>query len=172
MRVFVRVPEVDAVWVRTGAAARVRVQGLQGEEFAGTVARTSYSLDPADRTLLAEIDLSNARDRLRPGMYAYAAIIAELPDALTLPTSAVLTQGSITQGFEAACFVLRDGKVWRTPVQVGFSDGRRIEVLKKQSRPASQGSEAVWQEFPADETVVQDNLSQLTDGQPVSARRL
>jgi HlyD family secretion protein len=172
MRVFVKVPEADAIWVNKGAVGHVRVQGLGQEEFPGTIARTSYSLDPMERTLLVEIDLPNPNDRLRPGMYAYASVTVEHPNVLTLPASAVLTQGSITQGFEPACFEARDGKLRRTPIKVGFSDGRRIEVLKKQVRPAGPGSQSTWQDFTGEEIIAQDNLSQLAEGQAVDAANL
>src|SRR5262249_49930538 len=75
----------------------------KGPELVGEVERTSYSLDRTARTLLAEIDLPNPEDRLRPGMYAYATLTAEHPDALTLPTSAVGTQGDVTQGYQTYC---------------------------------------------------------------------
>ena len=39
MRVFVDVPESDAVWVQEGASARVRIPVLQDREFAGNVRR-------------------------------------------------------------------------------------------------------------------------------------
>src|SRR5262249_21966960 len=118
VRVFVEVPEADAGWVGKGAQARVRVPVLQGPGLAGEVARTSYALDGTARTLVAEIDLPNPNDRLRPGMYASASITAEHPDALTLPAAAVLTQGDVTQGYQSFCFLVDDGKVRRTPVQL------------------------------------------------------
>src|SRR5262249_13689526 len=105
MRVFVEVPEPDAPWVHKGSAARVRVQALQWQEFSGKVDRTSYALDRTTRTLLAEVDLPNSQDRLRPGMYAFATITAESPNVLSLPDSAVLTQGDVTQGYQSFCFL-------------------------------------------------------------------
>src|SRR5262249_41622385 len=77
VRIFVEVPEADTGWVNKGAAARIRVQALQGQEFAGQVTRTSYSLDRTARTLVAEIDLPNSKDQLRPGMYVLATITAQ-----------------------------------------------------------------------------------------------
>ena len=168
VRIFVDVPEGAAGWVNKGAKARIRVQVLKGREFTGAVARTSYSLDPMARTLVAEIDLPNPKDELRPGMYAFATITAELPNVMTLPTSAVLTQGDITQGFETCCFLVVDGKAQRTPIEVGAVGGDRVEVLKKQAKPAKSGAEGVWESFTGQEAVVGGNLSALSDGQAVS----
>jgi hypothetical protein len=44
VRVFINVQEMDAVWVRDGDVALVRVQSHQGQQFKGTVTRTSKSL--------------------------------------------------------------------------------------------------------------------------------
>ena len=57
--------------------------------------RTSYSLDRAAHTLLAEIDLPNPYDWLRPNMYAYAFLTLQQPNALTLPDSAIVNQGDV-----------------------------------------------------------------------------
>ena len=39
MRVFVEVPEADAVWVKDGSPARIRIPILKGREYVGTVRR-------------------------------------------------------------------------------------------------------------------------------------
>lgn len=171
MRVFVEVPETDAVWVHKGAAAKVRVQALQGQEFTGTVARTAYALDRTTRTLLAEVDLPNPQDRLRPGMYAYATLTAEQRDVWTLPAAAVVTQGEITQGYQTFCYVVRDGKAHRLPITVGARDGRAVEVMKKQAKAERPGEEGRWEDVTGDEEVVAAEAASLSDGQPVKAEQ-
>jgi multidrug efflux pump subunit AcrA (membrane-fusion protein) len=168
VRIFVEVPEADAAWVNNGAKVQIRVQVLKGQEFTGEVARTSYALDRTSRTLIAEIDLPNPKDQLRPGMYASATIIAEHPGVMTLPASAVMTQGDVTLGYQSYCFMVEDGKLRRTPVEIGGRATDRVEVLKKQSRPATPGTEGAWDGFTGQEVVVQGNLSGLSDGQLVS----
>ena len=133
MRIVVEVPEADASWVAKNAPARIRVQALGWQEFSGQVARTSYSISRSARTLVAEIDLVNRQDRLRPGMYVVATITGEHAAALALPVSAVATQGDVTQGYQRYCYVVRDGKAERTLVQVGLGDGNFVEVLRKQA---------------------------------------
>jgi RND family efflux transporter MFP subunit len=165
MRVFVPVPETDAPWVGKGALARVRVQALPGHEFSRKVARTSYSLDRSARTLLAEIDLPNPDDQLRPNMYAYATITLEQPNALTLPVSAVVTQGDITKGYESFCFLVEGGKLRRVLVQVGTRIPDRIQVLKKQQ---TAGGKMQWVDFTGDEIIVRENAASLSDGQTVA----
>ena len=168
MRVFVDVPETDAPWVKKGDQAVIRIQVLKGKDFTGQVARTSYALDRTARTLVAEIDLPNPSDLVRPNMYAYATLTAEHRDVLTLPASALVTQGDVTQGYQTYCFLVEGGKARRTIVQTGARDSERVEVLKKQATAAKSGGENIWEDFTGDEDVILDNLRSITDGQPVA----
>jgi RND family efflux transporter MFP subunit len=168
MRVLVEVPEADAGWVAKGAQARIRIQALPGPDLTGEVARTSYALDRTSRTLIAEIDLPNPGDRLRPGNYAYATLTAEQPDTLTLPLSAVVTQGDVLQGYQSYCFVVDNGKARRILIEIGARGGDRVQVLKKQARPAKPGEEGRWEDFTGQEQVIRSNAGSLTDGQPVT----
>jgi len=163
MRIFVQVPETDAEWVRSGAAARVRVQG---REFPGKVTRIAWALDPATRTLLAEIDLPNPDGWLRPGMYAHATLSAELPDVLTLPRSAVTTEGDVTRGYHSYCYQVQDGEAHRLPLELGPGDGERVEVLRKQVRPGGP-----WEVLSGEEEIVQGGLKEVRDGQRVRTSR-
>ncbi|HTU91023.1 MAG TPA: efflux RND transporter periplasmic adaptor subunit [Gemmataceae bacterium] len=159
MRVFVDVPESDAVWVQEGAPARIRVPILQDREFDGKVRRVSYALKRQTRTLRAEIDLPNPDDLLRSGMYAYAAIQVERSNTLTLPASAISTQGDVNEGYQDYCFLWENGKVRRTPIKIGSRGEGRVEVLKKRN----QGGD--WEDFTEAEMVVEKGLSALSDGQ-------
>jgi HlyD family secretion protein len=161
MRVFVEVPEADAIWVKTGTPARIRIPILRDREYCGGVKRMAYSLKSRSRTLLAEIDLPNPEDLLRPGMYAYAAIQVEQANVLTLPDSAVATRGNVNEGYQDFCFRVRDGKVWRTPVKVGSRGEGRVQVLKKHI-------DGAWQDFKSDDQFVQRELAALADGQEVT----
>jgi HlyD family secretion protein len=165
MRIFVPVREEDAPWVNKGVSATVRVQALPGLEFTAEVRRTSYSLDRDAHTLLAEIDLDNPEDRLRPNMYAYAYITLEQPNALTLPASVVVTQGDVTKGYETYCFLVVEGKLRRTLLQTGTRASGRVEVLKKQ---VNTGGTVRWVDFTGEESIVQDNLASLSDRQAVT----
>lgn len=159
VRVLVDVPEADAAFINDGMPVRVRCQMASGHEVDAKVTRSSWSLDPKSRTLRAEIDLPNRDGKFRPGMYAYATFRAEFPGRLTLPASAISTQGD-----RPACFIVENGKAVRTPVQLGMRNGAIVEVLKKLVR--TDGAEG-WRDFSSDEAVARDNVSGLNDGQSV-----
>jgi HlyD family secretion protein len=164
MRVFVEVPEADAVWVKDGTPARVRIPILKGGQFVGSVKRMSYSLKRQTRTLLAEIDLANPEDLLRPGMFASAAIRIERTHVLTLPATAVATQGDVNEGYQDFCFVLDGATLHQMPVEVGTRGEGRVQVLKKLDR-------GNWVDFSGEEKIVRGELSSLVDGQEVGAQQ-
>lgn len=172
VRIFVSVPETDADWVHVGTPAMVRVQALGGQEFEGEVTRTSWSLNAVTRTLRTEIDLENPElpkqgRRFRPGMYAYATVTAEWPDVLTLPTSAVVTEGDVNVGYKRFCYLVDDGRVKRTRIEIGARNDQLVEVLRKQVPASNPGEAPGWEAFAGTEQVVQKDVSGLKDGQPV-----
>ncbi len=147
VRVFVDVPESDAVWVDRDDAALLRVPALDEKEFPGRVARTSWTLDAATRTLRTEVDVANASGELRPGMYAYATIVLERhDDVLALPLTAVRK----TDG-KAACFCIQEVKLVKKAIELGLSDGKEVEVVSG---------------LTGDEVVVEKATADLQEGQP------
>ncbi len=126
MRIFVDVPEVDAVLLQPGAEAHLRVASLGNVEFQGVVTRTTWVLDQATRTLRTEIDVANPEKRLRPGMYVYARLkVAESKDALVIPKTALMS--SAGQSF---CWIVQaDGALVKQPIQTGIEVAGKVEVL-------------------------------------------
>jgi multidrug efflux pump subunit AcrA (membrane-fusion protein) len=157
---------LDAGWVRKEASARLRVQVLPGHTFTGRVARISWALDPVTRTLRAEIDVPNPDGLLRPGMYAYATVSADLTKLLTLPRSAVSTEGDVTHGYQSYCYQMEDGKIHRLPIALGAGDRACVEILGKQTRPGGP-----CEPFTGSEQIVRNNLSEVRDGQTAILRR-
>jgi RND family efflux transporter MFP subunit len=126
MRIFVDVPEMDAALVTIGGEATVRFQSASSETRTGTVTRTAWNLDASTRTLRTEIDLSNDDGKLRPGMYANAKLkIAERPDALALPKTAVL----VADGKSICLTIDADGLIVATPVETGIRTDDDIEIV-------------------------------------------
>jgi RND family efflux transporter MFP subunit len=70
VRVQIPVPEDEALAVTKGTPVTFTVQSLPGRIFRATVSRVSYALDQGTKTMLAEIDMENPGEVLRPGMYA------------------------------------------------------------------------------------------------------
>ena len=74
VRIFCDVPETSAAGVNVGTSASVKVYGLTGQTIEAKVTRIATALNPASRTMRAEIDLKNPQEKLRPGMYAQVTL--------------------------------------------------------------------------------------------------
>ena len=126
LQVEVAVDEVDLPHVRPGQSALVSVKGYPDLQIRGTVER----LTPAGRTqgdlVLFDVvvALREARPELLPGMTATARIEVERADnVLAVPEEAVVEVG----GRSMVSRVVGDRAVL-TPVELGVSDGRFVEV--------------------------------------------
>ena len=70
LRTYVNVPQSSASDLHVGQTAALGAwPNFRTGNSRGTVTRTSNSLDPASRTLLAEVQVPNSDDKLLPGMY-------------------------------------------------------------------------------------------------------
>jgi len=126
VRVYVSVPQEAALWANQGIPAILTARELPGQEFRGTVTRTTTALDPSTRTLLVEIDLPNPDHRLRPGMFITATLILEEhPQALALLPAALVSDKT-----GKSVFVVEGGTAKRVAVKTGLDDGMWVEVTE------------------------------------------
>jgi HlyD family secretion protein len=126
VRIFADIPETEAGLVSIGKTAdpvTITVQALGNKSFDGPVTRTSWSLDPATRSLKTEIDVPNPDGLLRPGMYATIQLrLDEVANALVVPAAAIVRDGG------TFCCVVEGGAIVRRPVELGLRSGDEIEV--------------------------------------------
>jgi hypothetical protein len=94
-------------------------------------------------------------------MYAYGSVFIERSQVRALPMSTVTQIGNQTY-----CYLVLDGKAVRTAVQTGVNDGSWVEVTGKMVR-SSESSEETWPPFDGTETVIDGDLSEISDGIPV-----
>lgn len=127
VRLVIHVPEADAGLVTDKSTVKLVLPALKGVPLQGKVDRTAWSLEPGSRTLRVEIDQDNTGDKLRPGMYVFAYLTEQLPEAWTVPLSAVTKQGD-----GMVVFLIDGTKVVRASAQVGHSDGKFIEIVRIQ----------------------------------------
>ncbi len=124
LRAIAYVPETDAPFVAVGTHADIRVPAMANKVFGAKVERTSVALDSATRTLRVEADLKNDDHIWRPGLYVYVDLAAERPNVLTIPASAVFTEGG-----QSYCAAVADGKIDRKPLELGIRSGTDVQVI-------------------------------------------
>lgn len=124
VRAFVAVTERDAHRVQQGQPARVRVDALAGQVFAGKVERLAPAFDPLTRTLDAEVHLPNEARLLRPGMYGRGEIEVGLHRQVpVVPAEAV----QLADG-KAYVFVVAADAAHRRRVELGEDLGANLEI--------------------------------------------
>jgi RND family efflux transporter MFP subunit len=125
LRTFLNVPQAETGAIRVGQPARITVPDLPGRQFAGTVTRTSNSLDSATRTLLVEVQVPNQRGILLPGMYAQVDLTTPRKDPpLVIPGDTLVVRPDGTQ----VALVTDDQTIHFQHIDLGRDYGDRIEV--------------------------------------------
>jgi RND family efflux transporter MFP subunit len=93
LRVFINVPQVYAPDAKAGVMATLSLPQYPGRTFRGKLVRTSDAVDPATRTLLAEVDVDNRSGELLPGSYTEVHLkVANPAPALIVPVSALILE--------------------------------------------------------------------------------
>jgi RND family efflux transporter MFP subunit len=125
LRVYVAVPEIYAVFVKTGEPAKLTLDALPGETLTGTIARNADAIDPTSRTLNVEVDVDNPTGLLLPGAYAFVHLrVPPHPGSVTIPSNALLFRA---EGLRVG--VVRKGHVELTPIAIGQDYGSTVEVI-------------------------------------------
>jgi RND family efflux transporter MFP subunit len=126
LRTYVNVPQADSTSVRVGQTAELKIPDLPLKTFKGTVTRTANALDPATRTLLAEVQVPNDGGLLLPGMYSevnFTTPRMEPPMMIRADALVVRADGA------HVAVVGDDGVVHFQTVQVGRDYGDQLEIL-------------------------------------------
>ncbi|MFA5684019.1 MAG: efflux RND transporter periplasmic adaptor subunit [Lysobacteraceae bacterium] len=124
LEAVLNVPERESATLRDGLPVRLAVDALPGAQFAGVIDRISPVIDAATGTFRVTARFSDGDGRLKPGMFGRIAVVyAEHDDSLAIPRQALLDEGA-----DPAVFLVRDGVVARTAVQLGHVNGEFAEV--------------------------------------------
>ena len=126
MRLEAAVPAEYLSQVRIGNPVSFTVTGYPDREFVGRVARINPTADPATRQVRIFISIPNTAGTLVGGLYANGRLSSAVRTGLTVPVSAIDGRSSVP-----GVLRLKQGKVERTPVQLGLRDegADKIEII-------------------------------------------
>jgi multidrug efflux pump subunit AcrA (membrane-fusion protein) len=125
VRIHVSVPQTYVSAVKVGMTADVSIRELPQKTFTGRVVRRAEALDPASRTMLVEVDLSNRDFSLLPGMYAEVKFRVNLSDPpVRVPANVLIIRTSGPQ----VLVVTADQKVHYQNVELGTDYGAEIDI--------------------------------------------
>ena len=126
VKVVAGIPESDVSAVRKLDTFKVTVDALEDATFEGRKLFLSSSPMTQAHLYTLEVLVDNPGHRLLPGMFARMEIIKrEIPDGLSVPLYAVITQGE-----RRFVYVIKDGVAKTRDVETGILEGWRILVTK------------------------------------------
>jgi RND family efflux transporter MFP subunit len=150
LRVYANVPEVYAQALKRGMKIDLTFPEHAGKIYVGTLVRTADAIDPASRTLLAEIDVNNRSGELLPGSLAQVHFKTPTAGAtFNVPTAALIFR---RDGMELAKVVDGD-KARLLHVVIGEDDGATVQIVSGLQ--------------PGDQ-IIQDPPDSLIDGEKVT----
>jgi RND family efflux transporter MFP subunit len=125
IKVELNVLEQNIGYVREGRRASVTFAAFPDETFQGRVISINPVVDSSIRTGRVTLLLDNPQGRIKPGMYADAAVEAQyFPDRILVPRTAILEKEHRTM-----LFVFEDGRAkWRY-VTVGEGNDTQVEIV-------------------------------------------
>ena len=126
LRVYTNVPEVYTQSVKRGEKIALKFSQYPGRTFEGTLARTADAIDPANRTLLVEIDVDNRKGELMPGSLAQVRFKApSVGQSFIVPASALVFR---RDGLRIGTVV--NGNIAHlVPITIGQDNGATVEVV-------------------------------------------
>lgn len=143
------VPERYADQVRQGQAVQFTLAG-RPDVYRATVYATEPVISESTRALRIRARAPNSKGKLLAGAFAEVSLeLQRIPDALLLPTDAVVPQLN-----EQVVYQIKNGAIQKTPVQLGIRLSRLVQI--------EQGLN------PGDSVMV-SGLLQAKEGMPVQA---
>lgn len=125
LRLLVNVSEPSVGLINVGQTVEFTVSPFPGQVFTATVKFIGAAVRAELRDLQVEAEVTNTDGRLRPGLFAEARLKLPPQTAITLPTSAVRTDGA-----NQKVWVVESGQLTERLVEIGETDKDRIEIRR------------------------------------------
>lgn len=131
--------EPDLAWLRVGQQVDVAVPSLPGKILTAPIAFIDPNLNETTRTAKVRVVLDNPDRLLRHRQTAYASVVAETPDALLVPRTAVLQHSG-----RAVVFVERSNHAYAAQEialgRTGDADAEAVSGLKEGDKVVTEGA--------------------------------
>lgn len=127
VKMLVNVSETFYPKVKKGMPVSVKLDTYGDETFPGKVSIVYPTVDPATHTFPVEIQLANADQRVRPGMFARATLTFGVEHRTVIPDMAIVKQ--MGAGDYYVFIYEPNGTVTRSVVKLGRRLGTEYEVI-------------------------------------------
>lgn len=122
----INIPEKLINKFSIGQKLTVAVQTLEGKTFEGEVSNINPTIDAATKNYKVKIKLLSKTEEIRPGMFAKITLDVDRRDnVITVPNQAVVAESGVY-----FIFVVKDGKIVKTPIKIGISNHKVVEITQ------------------------------------------
>ncbi len=122
---YMFIPEREFRQIAAGQPVHIKVDALPGPPFVAKVTRISPIVDPATGTFKITIEMHDAEQRIKPGMFGRMSIVYDRHEnVLQVPRSAIIETADGT-----FVFVVENEIGIRKPVETGFSSDGMVEIV-------------------------------------------
>ncbi|MBP3317285.1 MAG: efflux RND transporter periplasmic adaptor subunit [Alistipes sp.] len=127
VKVFVNVSESLYTHIKKGMKVDVELDALPEQKFEGKVSRITPSIDPTTRTFEVEVTVANAKELIKPGMYARVVMNYDAHNNIVVPDRAVVKM--LGSGDRYIYVYKADGTVSYQKVELGRRMNDKYEIL-------------------------------------------
>jgi membrane fusion protein (multidrug efflux system) len=126
LKVNVSISEQYYPLIKNGMKATITADVYKGETFIGKVYRIAPTINSATRSFIAEMELSNRNEKLKPGMFVRVSMDLGEVESFVVPASTILIQ----EGTNTRFVFLDDNNIAkRVEVSLGKRFDDQIEII-------------------------------------------
>jgi len=140
LKVNVGISEQYYPMIKKGMKAEITADVFSNEKFTGTVFRIAPTINPGTRSFIAEVEVPNRNEKLKPGMFVRVSMYLGEVETFVVPASSVLLQEGTNVRY---VFVDENNIAKRIEVILGKRFDDQLEIisdnLKEGDRLVSEG---------------------------------
>jgi HlyD family secretion protein len=158
LRIETDVPEGRLHMVKIGGPCEISLDAFPGKRYRGVTREIVPRVDRAKATVMVKVGFTDPTDGVLPDMSARVSFLTEALDAeaIKAPPKLVVPRAAVTDRAGAkVVFVVEDGRVRMTPIDVATSDNGTDAIVELARGPAP-GTQ-----------VVKNPPAELRDGQQI-----
>ncbi len=140
LKAIINIPETYFPLVKQGMKVEVESDIYPGEVFPATIEIVYPTIDAASHTFQAKLNIPNASEKIRPGMYVRTRLGVGEVDAIVVPYQSVL---KLTGSNDRYVFVADGNTARRVAVTLGQRFDDRIEIIPVEAGALKAGDRLV-----------------------------
>ena len=140
LKAIINIPETYFPLVKQGMKVEVESDIYPGTVFPATIEIVYPTIDAASHTFQAKLNIPNASEKIRPGMYVRTRLGVGEVDAIVVPYQSVL---KLTGSNDRYVFINDNGTARRVAVTLGQRFDDRIEIIPVEADALKAGDQLV-----------------------------